>query len=48
MGIASPSWASTDPVDEGTRRVVEDGMRIVYDPDRLLVRLADACRGSGG
>ena len=31
-----PSWAATDPVDPGTRRVVLDGMRILHDPDRLL------------
>lgn len=42
VGIAPPSWASTDPVDGGTRRVVADGMSILYDLEGLLVRLADA------
>ena len=44
VGVVALSWAATDPVDAGTRRVVTDGHRILYDPDRLLVRLAAACR----
>jgi uncharacterized protein len=48
MGIASPSWAATDPVDRGTRWVVEDGMHIIFDPDGLLTRLVDTCRIKGG
>ncbi len=43
MGVASPSWAAINPVDAGTRRVVTDGMSIVYDPEGLLARLIDAC-----
>lgn len=43
-GFASPSWADVDPVDVGTRRVVEDGFRAVQDPVELLARLMDACR----
>jgi hypothetical protein len=43
FGIAAPSWASVTPVDEGTRRVVSDGLRILYDPRGLLGKLADAC-----
>jgi hypothetical protein len=39
-----PSWASTDLVDEGTRRVVENGLSIVHDPERILARLTEACR----
>ena len=42
VGIAAPSWAATDPVDPGTRRVVEEGMRIIYDPEELLTRLVGA------
>jgi hypothetical protein len=47
LGVAVPSWAATDPVNEGTRRVVTD---------RILAGLPDACgrseategsRGSG-
>ncbi len=47
MGVAPPSWAVTDPVDEGTRRVVMDGLSVVYDPEGLLAKLIDACRRSG-
>ena len=36
FGFGHPSWASTDPLDAGTRGVVTDGMRIVYDPDGIL------------
>ena len=46
VGIAPLVWAATDPVDWGTRRVVADGMRIIYDPCEFLSRLADACRRS--
>ncbi|MEV6812364.1 nucleotidyltransferase domain-containing protein [Micromonospora sp. NPDC051296] len=44
MGIVPPSWADTDPVDPGTRRVVSDGHRIRYDPAGLLAALSAACR----
>lgn len=43
MGIGPLSWAHSDPVDAGTRRVVTDGCRILYDPDGLLRRLIVAC-----
>jgi predicted nucleotidyltransferase len=43
VGVAPPSWAATDPVDPGTRKVVRDGMSILYDPRGLLERLAAAC-----
>jgi hypothetical protein len=39
LGVTSPEWASTDPVDPGTARVVRDGFRILYDPTGLLARL---------
>jgi predicted nucleotidyltransferase len=39
LGVASPSWAGTDPVDEGTRHVVTDGVGVVYDPEGLLAEL---------
>jgi predicted nucleotidyltransferase len=41
VGIAPPSWAATDPVDEGTHRVVRDGFRILHDRDGLLKNLVD-------
>ena len=43
LGVAPPSWAATDPVDEGMRRVVTDGMSVVYDPKGILARLRDTC-----
>lgn len=42
VGVGHPAWAATSPVDPGTRRVVGDGMRVVYDPRRLLAALRDA------
>lgn len=41
--LAPPSWAATDPVDEGTRRVVTDGVWVLYDPKGILAKLLDAC-----
>lgn len=43
FGITTPAWASVDPVDDGTRRVVRDGIRILYDPAGLLDRLVRVC-----
>jgi hypothetical protein len=43
LGVASPSWSSTDPVDEGTCHVVMDGVAVVYDPEGLLAQLVDTC-----
>jgi uncharacterized protein len=39
VGIVEPSWASVVPLDPGTRRVVEQGFRILYDPHGLLETL---------
>jgi uncharacterized protein len=44
LGIGTPAWASVAPLDDGTRRVISDGMRAIHDPDGLLARLAEACR----
>ncbi len=43
VGVARPSWAATAPVDGGTRRVVNDGLRVLHDPQGLLARLQAAC-----
>jgi predicted nucleotidyltransferase len=43
IGLGTPRWASTDPVDPGTRRVVTDGSRILHDPHGLLAALREAC-----
>jgi uncharacterized protein len=42
FGFSMPSWASIDPIDEGTFRVISDGCRILYDPENTLARLIDA------
>ena len=44
FGITAPSWATIDPIDDGTLRVVMDGMRVVYDPKGILERLIRAAR----
>jgi GrpB-like predicted nucleotidyltransferase (UPF0157 family)/predicted nucleotidyltransferase len=46
FGIGRSSWAATNPVDPGTRRVVTDGMQILHDPEGLLEHLAKSV-GSG-
>jgi hypothetical protein len=48
LGVVRPAWALTEPVDAGTRKVVSDGMRVLYDPDGRLSALAVACRAAGG
>jgi predicted nucleotidyltransferase len=45
INVGSPGWASTDPVDPGTRRVVSDGARLLHDPAGVLAALRDTvCR----
>ena len=44
VGIAEPSWASVVPLDPGTRRIVGDGFRVLYDPHGLLRSLVAAVR----
>jgi predicted nucleotidyltransferase len=44
VGIVPLSWAATDPVDPGTRRVINDGHRVLHDPVDLLGRLVAACK----
>lgn len=48
LGVGSPSWASLDPLDAGTRRVASDGLRVLYDPDGLLAAVVAACATSSG
>ncbi|GAA4894522.1 nucleotidyltransferase domain-containing protein [Streptomonospora salina] len=43
LGVASPEWARTSPVDAGTRRVVSDGVRTLYDPRGLIADLIAEC-----
>jgi predicted nucleotidyltransferase len=46
FGIASRSWAST-PIDPGTRRVLTDGFRILYDPEQIFRAAKDAIARDG-
>ena len=41
LTFAKCSWARADPVDGGTRSVVEDAFRIIFDKDVLLTNLVD-------
>ncbi|MEA2351164.1 MAG: hypothetical protein QOG86_2105 [Thermoleophilaceae bacterium] len=36
LGVGPASWASSDPLDPGTRGVVRDGLLILHDPEGLL------------
>lgn len=42
LTFAPRSWARTDPVDLGTRSVVKDAFRIIFDKDGDLAKLVDA------
>jgi uncharacterized protein len=42
IGVTTPAWAATDPVDPGTRAVVAGGMRALHDPAGILAALARA------
>jgi uncharacterized protein len=37
--VAPLSWAGIAPIDEGTRRIISEGCRVLHDPDALLTRL---------
>lgn len=39
--FSQPEWADV-PVDDGTQRVVSNGMRILFDPHAILQRLQEA------
>ncbi|MEU1465032.1 nucleotidyltransferase domain-containing protein [Streptomyces sp. NPDC005727] len=43
LGIGSPAWTKTDPVDPGTHRVVTDGARVLHDPAGILGDLLATC-----
>jgi hypothetical protein len=46
VGVAPTSWAAAHPLDEGTARVVGDGLRVVHDPAGLLTALGAAVAAS--
>jgi predicted nucleotidyltransferase len=41
-----PSWASINPVDRGTYRVINNGCRILYDPQYILQALVENIRST--
>ena len=41
FSFGSLSWASTTPVDAGTRRVIRDGWRVLLDRRGLLASVAE-------
>ena len=47
FGFTMPVWAAVAPVDAGTRRVVSDGLRPLYDPVGCLAKLIAEVRRSG-
>jgi uncharacterized protein len=42
LTFAAIEWSSTNPIDEGTRRVVNDGFHVIIDKDRRLQRIVEA------
>lgn len=44
FGFALPSWATTEPIDPGTRRVIADGSLILIDRRERLARLRSEVR----
>lgn len=47
FGITTVEWTNPNPVDPGTRRVVTDGARPLYDPYGVLQALLDALGDTG-
>lgn len=44
FGFGFCSWASVNPIDSGTLRVVNDGCKILYDSENLLSILIDKAK----
>ena len=42
FGFANSIWASIDPLDRGTQKVVSDAAKILWDPKNLLTNLLKA------
>ncbi len=40
-GITTKEWAKTDPIDEGTERVIKDGAKILADKSAILNKLVN-------
>ncbi len=39
FGITTLEWAKTNPVDPGTKRVISNGVKIIYDKNGILQSL---------
>ena len=46
FGFVSPSWASTEPLDAGTARVVSDGCLPLHDPSGAFELLIATVRAT--
>jgi predicted nucleotidyltransferase len=47
FGVAPPAWASTDPPDPNiSEDIGNGGLRALYDPEGILSRFIEACRGT--
>ncbi len=42
FGITTPEWAKINSVDPGTKKVISDGLKILYDKDCSLQKLLQA------
>jgi predicted nucleotidyltransferase len=47
FGFSDAAWAITEPVDPGTKTVVDGGLLCVYDPQSVLRLLKAAMQSSG-
>ncbi|MBT8204675.1 MAG: nucleotidyltransferase domain-containing protein [Eudoraea sp.] len=41
FSFADSSWANIENLDDGTRKVVSDGYKILYDPHQILEKLVN-------
>ena len=44
LSFGSLDWASTNPVDAGTRRIISDGLRVIVDKDGRLQRIVESVK----
>jgi hypothetical protein len=42
LAFVALEWARREPIDPGTRRVVDSGMRILWDPRHVMTRLVES------
>jgi uncharacterized protein len=47
FNFATPEWASIDPIEPGTFRVVSDGAQAIFDPEGFLERLIEKVKAKG-